>query len=192
MKAGNVDRMRILPAKLLTLKLRKGRNSVSISFVLWSSVVVPNWHENFATVVILVKADAEIVSTSRREEVYVPSSMTTPSQVIAECQEKAKQRVAAAPGNSAEADSALDKLMACVETGMSQPILAANDEVLFHSSIREDIALHMENFTCVDENLDTTPDVDTRGWTSDKDGKTRTIHVKLDRPASRIHVIITW
>jgi hypothetical protein len=135
----------------------------------------------------LVKANVEIVSSAAT--VYVPIPVTTPSQVIAECQERAEKRVAASPGNSAEADSALDELMACVETGMSQPILAVNDEVLFHSSIRESIALHMENFTCVDDNLGTSPDVDTRDWTSDKDGKTRTVHAKLDRPASRIHVI---
>lgn len=135
---------------------------------------------------ILIKANLEIVSGVA--EVYVPSA-TTPSQVIAECQERAEKRVAASPENSAEADSALDELMACVETGMSQPILAVNDEMLFHSSIREYIAIHMENFTCVDDNLGTTPDVDTRDWTSDKDGKTRTVHAKLDRPASRIHVI---
>jgi hypothetical protein len=134
----------------------------------------------------LVKADAEIVSSAA--EIYVPSS-TTPSQVIAECQERAKKRVAAAPENSAEADSALDELMVCVEMGMSVPILAVDAEVSFHSSIREDIALNMENFTCVDENLGSSPDVDTRYWTSEKDGKTRTVHAKLDRPASRIHVV---
>lgn len=136
----------------------------------------------------MVKADAEIVSSAA--QVYVSSSTaTTPSDVIAECQEKAKIRVAAAPENSAEVDSALDELMACVETGMLRPILAVNNEVSFHSSIREDIALHMENFTCVDETLGTSPDVDTRDWISDKDGKTRTVHVKLDRPASRIHLV---
>jgi hypothetical protein len=47
----------------------------------------------------------------------------------------------------------------------------------------------MENFTCTDPELGTTPDLETRYWTSEKDHVERPIHVKLDRPSSRIHVI---
>jgi hypothetical protein len=47
----------------------------------------------------------------------------------------------------------------------------------------------MENFTCAMPDLDSSPDVDTYDWTSEKDEVARTVHVKLDRPASRIHLI---
>jgi hypothetical protein len=47
----------------------------------------------------------------------------------------------------------------------------------------------MENFTCAMPHLDSSPDIDSYDWTSEKDDVARAVHVKLDRPASRIHLI---
>jgi hypothetical protein len=46
----------------------------------------------------------------------------------------------------------------------------------------------LENFTCSDDTLDSTEDVETRIW-QHLDELPRTIHVKHERPASKIHVI---
>ena len=55
--------------------------------------------------------------------------------------------------------------------------------------VRETVSRAMENFTCSDPDLGSTPNLEERYWTSEKDNVTRLVHVKLDRPASRIHVI---
>jgi hypothetical protein len=55
--------------------------------------------------------------------------------------------------------------------------------------VREKVATGMENFTCTDPELGTSLDLEQRSWTSEKDNVTRLVHVKLDRPSSRIHVI---
>lgn len=47
----------------------------------------------------------------------------------------------------------------------------------------------MENFTCAMPDLDSSPDVENYDWTSEIDEVARTVHVKLDRPAARIHHI---
>jgi hypothetical protein len=55
--------------------------------------------------------------------------------------------------------------------------------------VRETVAKEMENFTCSDPEFGSTPDYEQRYWKSEKDNVTRLVHVKLDRPASRIHVV---
>lgn len=47
----------------------------------------------------------------------------------------------------------------------------------------------MENFTCAMVDADSSPDVSMHEWVSDKDGVSRTVHVKFSRPAARIHLI---
>ena len=46
----------------------------------------------------------------------------------------------------------------------------------------------LENYTCLDDTLDSTPDVEVRTWAY-KEEPVRTVHVKHERPASRIHLI---
>jgi hypothetical protein len=47
----------------------------------------------------------------------------------------------------------------------------------------------MENFTCAMVDKESSPDVSTYEWESDKDEVSRTVHVKFERPAARIHLI---
>jgi hypothetical protein len=86
-------------------------------------------------------------------------------------------------------DQITKDLTDCVKKGLALALQQANAEMAFVQSVSQSVASGMENFTCSDPNLDTSPDVDTRVWTSEKDGTMRTVHVKLDRPTSRIHVI---
>jgi hypothetical protein len=78
-------------------------------------------------------------------------------------------------------------LIQCVQGGVASELERVHEEIAFQSSVRTNIAAHLENYTCVDDSLDSTPDVETTAWV-DK-GVTRTVHIKHERPASKIHVI---
>ena len=114
------------------------------------------------------------------------SSEKDPRKVVENCRQMALDELSKSPNSSKEI---IQQMKSCVELGVSASLLRVNDEIEFHSALRVQISGQMENHTCTDEDLDTTPDVATRHWISTKDGQERTVHVKLDRPASRIHVI---
>jgi hypothetical protein len=77
----------------------------------------------------------------------------------------------------------------CVKKGLASTLRMGNAEVAFAQTVTQSTASGMENFTCSDPNRGSSPDVETRAWRSEKDGKTRAVRVKLERPTSRIHVI---
>lgn len=77
----------------------------------------------------------------------------------------------------------------CITIGLAPAIKASEDEVDFERELRLESSTIAENFTCVNTNLESSPDVATEDWFSEKDFVTRTVHKKLDRPASRIHVV---
>lgn len=91
----------------------------------------------------------------------------------------------------ASTDAAMDAiqiLSTCVESNIAKSLERANEEISFQASVRKDVASNLENYTCADETLDTTEDLETQVW-DHHDGVKRTVHVKHERPASRIHVV---
>lgn len=96
--------------------------------------------------------------------------------------------VAEAGGSADAAMEAMQILSTCVESKIAKTFEQANEEIAFQASVRKDVASQLENYTCVDENLPTTEDLITREW-DHHDGVKRTVHVKHERPASRIHVV---
>jgi hypothetical protein len=111
-----------------------------------------------------------------------------PPQLLDKCRSDAMKRLAFA-NNDSEKTMILEKFNDCLSKGLVPKLKLANDEVAFEKTIREEISDQSENFTCTDADTETSPNVDQREWTSEKDGVTRIVHVKLDRPASRIHVV---
>jgi hypothetical protein len=105
------------------------------------------------------------------------------------CQEKATARIASAADNNAEAMAAIEELTSCVESGVAKTISRANEEMAFQSKIRKDLAAKMENYTCVDPELNTTDPIESTFWMGAADRQRRDVDIMLDRPASRIHVI---
>ena len=77
----------------------------------------------------------------------------------------------------------------CIIIGFAPRIKASEDEVEFERTLRLEASNVAENFTCVNTDLESSPDVATEEWSSEIDGVTRTVHKKLERPASRIHVV---
>jgi hypothetical protein len=111
------------------------------------------------------------------------------NDLVKSCQEKAKARITAAENNNAEAMAAIEELTSCVESGVAKSIARSNEELSFQAEIRKDLAAKMENYTCVDLDLNTTEPVESTFWMGAADKESRTVDIMLDRPASRIHVI---
>ena len=82
-----------------------------------------------------------------------------------------------------------DRLHDCVTVGLAPRLKASDDEVEFERELRLQSANIAENFTCVNTDLESSPDISTDEWMSEIDGVKRTVHKKLERPASRIHVV---
>jgi hypothetical protein len=108
--------------------------------------------------------------------------------LVQACQEAAKDQIASATDKVAM-EAAMEELLACVEEGVAYTLAKANEEIAFHSKIRRNMAVQLENYTCVDPEMDTTEEVETKYWRSDKDKKTRTVDVLFERPASKIHLV---
>lgn len=66
---------------------------------------------------------------------------------------------------------------------MADEIEKANEEIAFQAEVRRNMAALVENYTCADETLNTTESKRTETW------ENRKVHVMIDRPASKIHVI---
>jgi hypothetical protein len=109
--------------------------------------------------------------------------------LVEKCQQDAKRKIAAAEGGS-DASKIVDELMNCVESGVAGALERVNEEIAFQAEVRKDIAAKLENYTCVDDTLNSTKDIETTAWRNPKEpGVTRTVHIKHNRAASKIHVI---
>lgn len=106
--------------------------------------------------------------------------------VIRDCQDSAKSQLHGTPETTLHA---MDSFLKCVENGVTTELEKVNEEIAYQAKIRSNVAHQLENYTCADHDSPTTDDVDTQLWLSDKDNQTRVVHVKLDRRASRIHVV---
>jgi 2OG-Fe(II) oxygenase superfamily len=114
------------------------------------------------------------------------------SDLIKKCQASAKQKLVEAGTDTDKASAAVDELLACVEGGVATALERVNEEIAFQASVRKDIAATLENYTCVDDMLNSTADISTTTWLnseSENDKEPYTVHVKHERPASKIHVI---
>jgi len=108
--------------------------------------------------------------------------------LVQSCREKAKSQLEAAKGDGDKAMAAMDALVSCVEGQVAESLSKANEEIAFQENIRKGMGELMENYTCADETLDSSDPVRDETWRP-KNGKARTSHIMLDRPASKIHVV---
>jgi hypothetical protein len=127
---------------------------------------------------------AQQVNLDRNEE---------PTEVVADCKAQAAHRLeqlSKTQDNSNELkEQILKDLHVCTTTRLAPRFKAVDDELTLERLLRVQASFSAENFTCTDTGLESSPDVRQEDWISPKDGMTRTVHIKLDRPASRIHVI---
>jgi 2OG-Fe(II) oxygenase superfamily len=79
--------------------------------------------------------------------------------------------------------------LACVEGGVASALERVNEEIAFQASVRKDIAATLENYTCVDDSLNSTADITTSSWLNPLENKAYQVHIKHERVASKIHLI---
>jgi hypothetical protein len=136
--------------------------------------------------VIRVTPDVKVVIVDN-----VVKAQMEASDLVRDCQRLAKAKLATAANNNEAVLLAMEELVLCVESGVAQRLESVNEEIAFQASVRKGIAEKLENYTCLDETTNTSKSItdEPRHWHSAADGVTRTVHVKHERPASRIHVI---
>lgn len=136
---------------------------------------------------MLINLDFEPIAVDDLDNIKTTiAEALDPSEQMQNCRDRAKAKLSQ---NGAERKSVMAQYYKCIRRGLAPKLDGQKSEVVFERDLRENAAGSMENFTCFEPELDTTPDVDLREWTSEKDGKTRPVHIKLDRPTSRIHVV---
>lgn len=133
--------------------------------------------------------DQHVRITTDLEAIFVDNKVKARKEatnLVEECQAAAVKTLANS-NDPVVIDKAMKELVGCVETGVASRLEEVNEEIAFQASVRKGIAEKLENYTCIDEKLDSTEDITKRTWI-DK-GKRFKVHIKHDRPASRIHVI---
>lgn len=136
----------------------------------------------------LVKVDEEV------NVAFVDNKLQAQEEagvLIKECRVRAEKMIEAAGGDKTKTLQGMDELVKCVEGGVSQRLVKINEEIAYQSHIRMHIASSLENYTCADDSLNSTEDLTTEKWVQKgvPNSVSRTVHIKHDRPASRIHVI---
>ena len=139
---------------------------------------------HFAYIVITIKPGIEIEFVDDQIKAAEEAG-----DIVRACQEDAKGRIAAAKDDPDAALAAMDDLLECVEKGVAYTLAKANEEIAFHSKIRKGLAEQMENYTCVDPDLNTTEAIEDKIWRGAKDRKARKVDILFERPASKIHVV---
>lgn len=104
--------------------------------------------------------------------------------LVADCRKGAADKLA--KGDA----TAMDQFTTCVQEGVASALEVVNEEISFQASVRKDIAASLENYTCIDESLNSTADIETKVWDDPRNPSQKfNVHVKHNRPASKIHTI---
>ncbi|GAX10314.1 hypothetical protein FisN_3Lh517 [Fistulifera solaris] len=106
------------------------------------------------------------------------TTTTQAETLVQDCRQQAQQQ-----------PDPLNYLSQCVEQGMAAALEQIQQDIAFQTSVRTDIAHMLENYTCLDGSLESTPDVRQEQWQHKPGEPVLQVHVKHERPASRIHMI---
>jgi len=91
-----------------------------------------------------------------------------------------------AGADTAEIQNSMDVLVECVEGGVVETLSRANEEIKFQSKVRTGMAKLMENYTCTDNDLNSTEALREEYWRGARDRRRREVQILFDRPASKI------
>lgn len=150
---------------------------------------------------VLVKRGIEIENVAGHNEALdeeaklmasIDDVAEEPAEVIEKCKAEALGRTDdddGPGGPDSGGDLVFKTYQECLLRGVAPNLMMATAEVDFERDLRYTLANAMENFTCVDAGLETSPDLRHEEWTSPKDNVMRSVHVMLDRPTSRIHFV---
>jgi len=83
----------------------------------------------------------------------------------------------------------IQRMTKCVEETVTQQMIHANEEIKYQAQLRTNLAGLLENYTCADYDLPSTPALWTEYWNHTDLAVERKVDVLHDRPASKVHVI---
>ena len=84
---------------------------------------------------------------------------------------------------------AFDTVAKCLSTSMKQELEKLDDEIAFQAQLRRTMAKSFENYTCADNELPMSRPIESTNWFDPRSGRNYPVHVLLDQPASRVHVL---
>jgi len=134
--------------------------------------------------VVHVKEGLAVQYAGEGDNVATIDDSVQGKKVVDDCKTRAAARLAA-PG--VDPTQVFDDLSKCVETGLARLLEVKNEELAIEVKDRRDLADKLENYTCADNSLTTTPPKEIRQWVYE--GTVREVHVLHERPASQIHVL---
>lgn len=130
-----------------------------------------------------------------REENFAPSSSSNlpTSELLTFCRFEAKRKLLKIQYGGTDSNELKNRIIRqlgdCLAHGLVPKLMAMKEELTFEYLVLRTVSQSLEKFTCTNDLVESTPDVEERQWTSDKDNKTRVVHVKFDRPVAQIHVV---
>jgi hypothetical protein len=137
---------------------------------------------------VQIEKETTVRNGSLAELIDITKSAEDPHEVLADCKARALHELERLYDNDNDKERIILDFKECILVRLTPTIKAADDDLEFERQLRTETSQSAENFTCVDTGLETSPGVRKEDWVG-KDGVGRVVHIKLDRPASRIHVI---
>lgn len=130
-----------------------------------------------------------------REESFAPSSSTklSTSEFLNICRFEAKKKLLKIQNGGTDYNAMKNRIIHqlgdCLSHGLVPKIMEMKQELEFEYRVLRTVSRLQENFTCTNDLAESTPDLEQRQWTSDRDHVTRKVHVKFDLPVAKIHVV---
>lgn len=165
---------------------------------------------------LLVEGDNESMRMQEAINALVKMNMldmpniVPPKKAISDCKHKAKEMMEELQrkkdkynthGDDDVSNSVMNLLRDCTVNRLTPKFKRLTDEISFEREIRVGMATNMENFTCIDPDIELSIPIRDEQWTIEEvirttpeespepTSVTRTVHIMHDRPASQIHVV---
>lgn len=133
-------------------------------------------------IVVHIKEGLQVEYEGDGEDVLKDSSAG--KKVVNDCKATAAARLASPAVN---ATKVFHDMATCVESGLARLLETKNNELAIEEKDRRELADKLENYTCADDSLSTSPPLEIRQW--QHNGTVRNVHVLHERRASQIHVL---
>jgi len=114
-----------------------------------------------------------------------------PSGELSDCEAIALETIESQQQHLSTMDTTtlIQRMTKCVEETVTQQMIHANEEIKYQALLRDKLAEQLENYTCADYELPSSPALRTEYWNHTDLAVTRKVDVLHDRPASKVHVI---
>lgn len=139
----------------------------------------------------MVTETLQIRNDDIMDTVYSSQTIEQP-ELLGMCRFEAKRKLIKARNgghSKAAMNGIVDQFYECFRRVLAPILREKKNEMKFEERVLKTVSTQLENFTCTGDLEESSPDVDTRDWIDEKDNIQRRVHVKLDRPATQIHVV---